>query len=147
MGNSFSFHMWDLLTGPLWRVQVTTCPLSQIFPLNIRNGEGNWAEGMLIMIDFVSAIRLIHSVIWIQILHVSYSVGMCLDPGDNPVHLNEYKEWMPGKNILEGSMWLAQQPAMRSQNVLMFPSELPARMPNIILFLALDWPEYSWCGV
>jgi len=50
---------------------------------------------------------------------------------------------MPGKNILEGSMWLAQQPAMRSQNVLMFPSELPARMPNIILFLALDWLEYS----
>jgi hypothetical protein len=35
---------------------------------------------------------------------------------------------MPGKNILEGSMWLAQQPAMRSQNVLMFPSELPSQV-------------------
>jgi hypothetical protein len=44
-------------------------------------------------------------------------------------------------------MWLAQQPAMHSQIVLMFPSELPASMPNIILFFTLDWLEYSWCGV
>jgi hypothetical protein len=71
----------------------------------------------------------------------------CVRPQWQSVHLNEYKEWIPGQNILEGSMWLAQQPAMRSQNVLMFPSELPAHMPNIILFLALDWLEYSWCGV
>jgi hypothetical protein len=43
-------------------------------------------------------------------------------------------------------MWLAQQPAMRSQIVLMFPSELPARMSNIILFLAL-WTGWSTHGV
>jgi hypothetical protein len=44
-------------------------------------------------------------------------------------------------------MWLAEQPAMRSQNVRMFPSELPVYIENIILSLALDWLEYSWCGV
>jgi hypothetical protein len=44
-------------------------------PLIIGNWEGNWAKGMLTMMDIVWTITLIHSMVWIQILHISYSIS------------------------------------------------------------------------